>query len=65
MFRGFEELGYARFLSKTNLPDSIGVGPHCHRKLASVSASAHDLDSEPGHAEYVDKTLEGHLEALV
>ena len=64
MFRGLEELGYARFLSKTNLPNSIGIGLHPHRKLASVSASAHDLGSEPGHAKYVDKTLEGHLEAF-
>ena len=64
MYRGLEELGYARFLSKTNLPNSIGIGLHSHRKLASVRASAHDMDSEPGHAKYVDKTLEGHLEAF-
>ena len=64
IFRGLEDIGYARFLSKSNLPNSIGIGIHSYRKLASVRAGAHDLDNEPGHADYADETLEGHLEAF-
>lgn len=64
IFRGMEDLGYARFLSKTNLPNSIGIGTLAFKKLSSVTNSAHKLHNEHEHASFVDKTLHGHLTAF-
>ena len=64
IFKGLQDLGYARYLSKTNLPNSIGIGNHPFRKLVSVTSGVRELDSGHEHAKYVDKTLEGHLEAF-
>lgn len=63
-FKGLEHLGYERFLSKYNLPYSIGLENLATKRLARVSSGARLLHEDHDSAPYVDKTLSGHLKAF-
>jgi hypothetical protein len=61
IYNGLQDLGYARFLSRSNLPNSIGIGNVPFRKVSDTRVREQCIEQDSG---YVNQVLHGHLEAF-
>ena len=63
IFNGLESLGCTKFLPKSKLPSSIGLGTFGTKQAKLLTSSAVYLP--PDHASHSESILNGHLEAFL